>query len=179
MVRFAVCYPLTFSENYSGAQMNQTDFEIREVDPSEAGQLTQLAHLAKAYWGYSPEFMKAFDDELTITPEDLENERFLFRVGVQNGKICSFYALDLESEPDDSLEMTALFVEPTAIGKGYGKRLFEHSVQLSKSLGAECMMIHSDPYAEKFYTKMGAAKVKDIPSRSMEGREIPLLRYDL
>jgi GNAT superfamily N-acetyltransferase len=157
--------------------MNQSEFEVREVEPSEARQLTQLAHLAKAYWGYSPQFMAAFDDELTIKPDDLKNERFLFRVGTCNGKICSFYALDRESEPKNTVEMTALFVEPTAIGKGYGKHLFEHSVELAKSLGVSSMMIHSDPYAEKFYTKMGAMKLKDIASRSVEGREIPLLEY--
>ena len=159
--------------------MSQIDFEVREVNPSEAGKLTQLAHLAKAYWGYSPEFMEAFDDELTFQAEDLENERYLFRVGTCDGRICSFYALDTESEPEGSIEMNALFVEPTEIGKGLGKRLFEHAVEESRKLGADNMMIHSDPYAEKFYLKMGAEKVSDIPSRSLEGREIPLLKYDL
>jgi GNAT superfamily N-acetyltransferase len=159
--------------------MNQLEFEVREVDPSEAQQLTQLAHLAKAYWGYSPRFMDAFDNELTISADDLNNDRYLFRVGTCNGKICSFYTLDRESETDGSIEMSALFVEPTAIGKGLGQRLFEHSVQEAKSLGASNMIIHSDPYAEKFYTKMGAEKIRDVPSRSMEGRTIPLLKYAL
>jgi GNAT superfamily N-acetyltransferase len=158
--------------------MSQVDFVVREVDPAEAQQLTQLAHLAKAYWGYSPKFMDAFDDELTFKADDLKNDRYLFRVGTCDGTICSFYALDRESESDDSIEMTALFVEPTAIGKGLGKRLFEHAVEEAKNLGAANMMIHSDPYAEKFYTKMGAVKIKDIPSRSMEGRQIPLLKFD-
>jgi GNAT superfamily N-acetyltransferase len=159
--------------------MNQIEFEVREVDPSEANQLTQLAHLAKAYWGYSPRFMEAFDDELTISPDDLNNDRYVFRVGTCNGKICSFYTLDKESETKDSVEMSALFVEPTAIGKGLGKFLFEHSIQEAKNLGAHSMMIHSDPYAEKFYTKMGAKNVRDVPSRSVEGRTIPLLKYEL
>ncbi len=159
--------------------MNQLEFEVREVDPSEAPQLTQLAHLAKAYWGYSPGFMEAFDDELTISADDLNNDRYVFRVGTCNGKICSFYTLDKESETDGSIEMSALFVEPTAIGKGLGQRLFEHSVQEAKNLGASIMMIHSDPYAEKFYTKMGAEKVQDVPSRSVDDRTIPLLKYEL
>lgn len=159
--------------------MNQVDFEVRKVAPSEARQLTQLAHLAKAYWGYSPAFMDAVDDELTINADDLENNRFLFRVGTCDDTICSFYALDLESEPEGAVEMSALFVEPTAIGKGLGKRLFEHAVRQAKKLGASRMMIHSDPYAEKFYVKMGAVKIKDIPSRSVKGRDIPLLKFDL
>ena len=159
--------------------MSQVDFEIREVETSEAQKLTQLAHLAKAYWGYSPMFMQAFDNELTISAEDLNNDRYLFQVGTCDGTICSFYTLDKESDEDGSIEMSALFVEPTAIGKGLGKRLFEHAVQLAKKLGASSMMIHSDPYAEKFYIKMGAVKVKDIPSRSLENRDIPLLKFDL
>ena len=159
--------------------MSESDFQIREVDASEAGQLTQLAHLAKAYWGYPPEFMEAVDDELTIKPEDLENERFLFRVGTCKGKICSFYTLDRESEPEGSIELSALFVEPVMIGKGFGRHLFEHAVAESRALGAESIMIHSDPYAEKFYIRMGAEKVGDIPSRSVKNREIPLLKYTL
>jgi GNAT superfamily N-acetyltransferase len=159
--------------------MSEVDFEVREVEASEAKQLTQLAHLAKAYWGYSPRFMDAFDDELTITGEDLDNERYLFRVGTCDGKICGFYTLDRESESDGAIEMSALFVEPTAIGKGLGKRLFEHAVQEAKDQGARSMMIHSDPYAEKFYITMGAVKVSNIPSRSVEDRDIPLLKFDL
>ena len=159
--------------------MTQVDFEIRDVEPSEAGQLTQLAHLAKAYWGYPPEFMDAVDDELTIKPEDLANERFLFRVGTCAGKICSFYALDKHSEPENSIELSALFVEPMMIGKGYGRLLFEDAVAESRAQKADSIMIHSDPYAEKFYIRMGATKVGNIPSRSVIDREIPLLRYEL
>ena len=159
--------------------MSESDFKIREVDPSEAGQLTQLAHLAKAYWGYPPEFMAAVDDELTIQPEDLENKRLIFRVGTCRGKICSFYTLDKESEPEGSVELSALFVEPMMIGKGFGRHLFEHAVAESRALGAHSIMIHSDPYAEKFYTRMGATKIGKIPSRSVSDREIPLLKYDL
>ena len=159
--------------------MSQVNFEIREVKTSEAQKLTQLAHLAKAYWGYSPIFMQAFDDELTISADDLGNDRYVFRVGICDGTICSFYTLDKESEADGSIELSALFVEPTAIGKGLGKQLFEHAVQQAKDLGTSCMMIHSDPYAEKFYTKMGAVKLSDIPSRTVEDRNIPLLKFDL
>ena len=123
--------------------------------------------------------MEAFDDELTIRADDLNDDRYLFRVGICDGSICGFYALDKESETGESIEMSALFVEPTAIGRGLGKYLFEHSVAQARDLGASSMMIHSDPYAEKFYTNMGAIKVKDIPSRSVEGRNIPLLKFDL
>lgn len=159
--------------------MSQIEFVVREVNPSEAGQLTQLAHLAKAYWGYPPEFMDAFDEELTIRAEDLENARFLFRVGTCDGRVCSFYTLDTEAGKEDSIEMTALFVEPTEIGKGLGKLLFEHAVEEARGLGAKTMVIRSDPYAEKFYLKMGAIKIDDIPSRSLEERDIPLLQYTL
>lgn len=157
--------------------MDNDKFEIRRVEASESSQLTQLAHLAKSYWGYSPEFMLAFDEELTFHEEDLSDEKTLFRVGTFEGEICAFYALrfDLGNE----VEMTALFVAPTMLGRGMGRRLFEHAVEQARQRGAHKMMIHSDPYAEKFYIKMGAVKIGDVPSRSVEDREIPLLEYVL
>lgn len=157
--------------------MGDNKFKIRKVESSESPQLTQLAHLAKAYWGYSPEFMLAFDEELTFNTEDLDDEHAMFRVGTFDGRICSFYALRFEGE--NQLEMTALFVEPTMLGKGLGSRLFEHAVKKARKRGAKKMMIHSDPYAEKFYIKMGAVNVGNVPSRSVEDREIPLLEYIL
>lgn len=159
--------------------MNQSSFEIRKVEPSEAPVLTQLAHLAKAYWGYSPEFMAACDETLSFNADDLNNERYAFRVGTENGTIRSFYTLDKESEADGSIEMSALFVEPTALGRGFGRRLFEHSVELARKFGAKNMMIHSDPYAEEFYIKMGAVNVGTIASDSIENRELPLLQFNL
>lgn len=157
--------------------MDDSKFKIRKVDSSESPQLTQLAHLAKAYWGYSPEFMLAFDAELTFNSEDLDDEYAMFRVGTFDQRICSFYALRFEA--DNQVEMTALFVEPTMVGKGLGRHLFEHAVKKARKRGAKKMVIHSDPYAEKFYTKMGAINIGNVTSRSVEGREIPLLEYAL
>lgn len=157
--------------------MGDNSFKIRRVESSESSQLTQLAHLAKAYWGYSPEFMLAFDAELTFQAADLDDEHAIFRVGTFDGRICSFYALRLEA--DNQLEMTALFVEPTMLGKGLGRRLFEHAVKKARKRGAKNILIHSDPYAEKFYLKMGAVNIGNVASRSVEDREIPLLEYTL
>jgi len=157
--------------------VDDSKFEIRKVKSSESPQLTQLAHLAKAYWGYSPEFMLAFDAELTFNDEDLDDERTIFRVGTFENQICSFYALRFDA--DNQVEMTALFVAPTMLGKGLGRRLFEHAVKKARKRGVNKIMIHSDPYAEKFYIKMGAVNVGNVPSRSVEDREIPLLEYTL
>lgn len=159
--------------------MNKPVFEIRKAEPSEAPVLSQLAHLAKAFWGYSSEFMAAFDEELSYNVDDLNNDRYTFRVGTEDGNIRGFYALDLDTGSDDSVEMIALFVEPTALGRGMGRRLFEHSVQRARKSGAKIMMIHSDPYAEKFYLKMNAKNVGTVPSGSIEGRELPLMEYAL
>lgn len=159
--------------------MHESVFEIRKAEPSEAPSLSQLAHLAKAFWGYSSEFMEAFDEELSYNVDDLNNERYAFRVGTEDGNIRGFYALDLEAGSDNLVEMIALFVEPTALGRGMGRRLFEHSVERARESGARTMMIHSDPYAEKFYLKMNAKTVGSIPSGSIEGRELPLMEYQL
>lgn len=159
--------------------MNKTELTIRSVKPKEASQLTQLAHLAKAYWGYSPEFLDSCAEDLTYRKADIKNSRYLFKVGIVGKKIHGFYALDFEIDTQNTVEMMALFVEPTAIGKGYGRRLFEHAVQTARDLGANSMLIHSDPYAEDFYLKMGATTIGDIESSCIEKRLLPLMSYAL
>ncbi|MEE9447301.1 MAG: GNAT family N-acetyltransferase [Arenicellales bacterium] len=157
----------------------ETVIEVRPVLPSEAPLLSQVAHIAKAYWGYSPEFMQAFDAELTFSEADLSDEHNLFRVCTRDGNIRGFYALDLVSDSEDHVEMTALFVEPMALGSGLGSRLFADAVEEARKAGAKEMMIHSDPYAEKFYLKMGAENMGAVASRTVSEREIPLLRFVL
>lgn len=39
---------------------------------SDAGQLTTLARLSKAHWGYPREWLHLWEADLTITPETID-----------------------------------------------------------------------------------------------------------
>ena len=72
-----------------------------------------------------------------------------------------------------------LFVEPDAMGKGYGKRLFEHAQQMARAAGYSEIQWESDPNAEAFYLKMGAERIGEKHSLLIKGRVLPQMRIVL
>lgn len=147
---------------------------IRPAEPAEAAALTDLAMRAKASHGYDEAFMEAARTELTLS-RDYVAERLVFVVD-ERGAIGGFYAL-VVTPP--ACELDALFVEPRAHGKGYGRLLLEHAAGEARALGCREMTIQADPFAEPFYLALGAERVGERESGSIPGRMLPLLRYAL
>jgi GNAT superfamily N-acetyltransferase len=147
---------------------------IRRARPDEAAALTDLALRSKAHWGYDVAFMAACRDELTMTPEIVAAKPvFVFEA---QSKIRGFYALEVHAMDAD---VSFLFVEPAAMGRGVGKVLWRHLTGEAKRLGAARITIESDPDAEGFYQAMGARTVGEAPSGSIPGRTLPLLEVAL
>ncbi|MCW2870403.1 GNAT family N-acetyltransferase [Actinacidiphila oryziradicis] len=143
---------------------------IRAAALAEAELLTELAMRSKAHWGYDETFMAACRDELTMLPHELEPCRTT--VAERSGSILGFVTLE-GSPPEGILGM--MFVEPDAIGRGVGRRLFEHAVATARELGFERFTIDADPNAEPFYLAMGAVRIGTAPSGAIPGRMLPLL----
>src|SRR5262245_22156597 len=74
-------------------------------------------------------------------------------------------------------ELSLLFVEPTHIGTGVGRRLFEHAAATARTAGFDGFTIDADPYAEDFYRAMGAIRTGVAPSSVRPGRELPRLTF--
>jgi hypothetical protein len=62
-----------------------------------------------------------------------------------------------------------MFLEPHAIGRGYGRRMWDDAVAGARADGSSELLIESDRFAEDFYLTMGAVRVGAAASR-MEGR---------
>lgn len=148
---------------------------IRPGRKDEASFLTKLALRSKGYWEYDPEFLRDCLADLTITPEFISSN-VVFVIEVK-GIAVGFYSLERLASAD--VELVHLFVEPSAIGRGYGKHLLRHAVETAKRLGFKEMIITSDPWAEPFYKSMGATRIGEVESAVRPGRMLPLLRYDL
>lgn len=148
---------------------------IRRAALHEAALLTDLALRSKAHWGYDAEFIADCRADLTLTPEYLGSHQVF--VVEEQGIVTGFYSLERQAEAD--VELVHLFVEPCAIGAGYGKRLWLHAVETARGLGFQEIVISSDPFAESFYLAMGARRVGQVASAVREGRYLPLLRYRL
>lgn len=147
---------------------------IRPALADEAEALTTLALRSKAYWGYDAAFMRACVPALTISPARIAVEPFC--VAEAGGQVVGFAGLRIAGA---DAELTDLFVEPGAIGRGYGRHLWRHAIGVARAHGARWLRIESDPFAEAFYRAMGAERIGEAPSDAIPGRSLPLLRYDL
>lgn len=147
---------------------------IRPARPDEAAALSALALRAKAHWGYDAAFLAACRDDLTLTAEEIATDTI--RVATIDGQPRGIYGLRRAGE---SVELTDLWVEPTAIGKGLGRALWNDAVAAARAGGARELLVQSDPHAEGFYRAMGAARIGTKPSTVFPGKELPLLRLAL
>ena len=116
--------------------------------------LTEIAHRAKAHWGYPDEWMRLWRDELTIPSAYLD--RAVVNVARIATQPVAFYALiPLEERPQD-WELEHLWVSPASMGLGIGRVLVTHAIREVAGRGGRSMFILSDPHAESFYHGMGA-----------------------
>ena len=119
--------------------------------------------------------MQACLKELTLDSRYIEsNPTFVIEVG--RGAI-GFYSLEHVSASE--AELGYLFVEPTFIGKGYGRKLMAHAQQKARYLGYNQIIIQGDPNAEQFYRAAGGSVVGTRKSTSIPDRELPVFCIDL
>ena len=148
--------------------------KIRQGSPADAPTLTDIAMRSKSHWGYDNAFMEACQGELTFDESNFPATYFGI---VEDPMILGFYALDIHTK--DKIEMTALFVEPQYIGRGYGKALMNHAKIQAKVFGAKELFVQADPNAEAFYQAMGGINDGKKESGSIAGRYLPILRFNL
>lgn len=152
-------------------------FSVIRANPSQAAELTEIAHAAKAFWKY-PEHWLAFWRErgdMTITASSIvENPTF---VAVKSHELVGFYTLILRQ---DTGVLENLFIKPDYIGKGIGKLLFQHALQQAKQLGMKKLSLESDPNAKDFYEHMGMKQTGEKKSMLFEEeRVLPIMELEL
>jgi GNAT superfamily N-acetyltransferase len=131
---------------------------------SHTESLRDIAYAAKAHWGYDPALVRAWADSFEFPAE----ERILVEDGgwaavVPKGEVCWL---------DD------LWVEPAAMGRGLGRRLFERAAELGRELGCTRMEWEAEPNALGFYERMGASYVRDSDVTEW-GRVLPVMGVSL
>lgn len=150
---------------------------IRRAYSSEAKVLSDLAFRSKAHWDYTSEFMDACKDELSYTPEQIDDNKYIYTVTVKDEGVVGFYKL--ENIQQERILLEALFVDPSFIGLGIGKVLFEHAKQSAIEHRGLFLDVQSDPNAEEFYTNMGMTIIGKQESGSIQGRYLPTLTMPL
>jgi GNAT superfamily N-acetyltransferase len=142
---------------------------IRPARAGEAATLTALALRSKAHWGYDAAFMARVRPILTFSEDDLVASPVY--VLDADGTAVGMYRLT-GAPPTGELE--DLWLDPSAIGQGGGRRMFNHALATARTLGFDELTIEAEPNAEGFYAAMGATRVGE--RRSPSGRTLSLLR---
>ena len=149
-------------------------YRLRPPVPSELPALSNLCLTSKAYWGYDAAFMAACVEELTLKESDLETDPIV--VLEDEDGIAGIAQLTFAP---DGCYLEKLFIDPTRMGKGYGRHLYQWALQTATAKGADAMIVEADPGAAPFYERMGAARAGEVPSGSIAGRTLPRFIHPL
>lgn len=145
---------------------------IRQAKSYESEILTRISIESEAYWGYDADFMEKFSSTYRVTEEFINNNPTF--VMEEEGTIIGFYGM---INSDNSTFLEYLYIEPSRIGKGYGKLLWNHMVGYCREKGIKEIEFVTSPQAEAFYTKLGAVVIEQVESLVTKGRIIPKLIY--
>jgi ribosomal protein S18 acetylase RimI-like enzyme len=146
---------------------------IRRATADDADALSDLAHRAKAHWGYPATWMREWDAQLTIIPGYLEMHDVW--VSEEDGAIVGMCALE---DRQDRWNLEHVWVDPAAHGRGVGRALVLHALEEARRRHDGVVELLSDPYASGFYERLGARRAGEVPAPMPGAKDRTLPRYE-
>lgn len=146
---------------------------LRTATGDDADALTDLAHRAKAHWGYPASWMREWDPQLTIIPGYLELHDVWVAVG--DGAIVGMCALE---DRGARWTLEHVWVEPSLHRQGIGRRLVDQALAMARARHARVVELLADPYATGFYERLGARLTGRVPAPMPGARDRTLPRYE-
>ncbi|MFN8383682.1 MAG: GNAT family N-acetyltransferase [Anaerolineales bacterium] len=148
---------------------------IEKAQAEQASTLTKIAISAKRHWNYPERWIELWTPALTISPDYIsKHETWL---AIINEKPVGFYSL---VQDDEAFWLDNLWILPDFMGKGIGKKLFQHVLERCRALNVSALKIEADPNAQSFYEKMGAHKVGERHSQvDGQPRILPIMEINL
>ncbi len=146
---------------------------MTQASAADLAALSALCLRSKAYWNYDAAFLEACRSELTLSASDLDDAIAVTR---QPHRFTGIVQVALLGQ---TATLERLFIEPDLIGQGLGKALLHWAVDQARSAGALQLRIEADPGAAPFYLAQNATQIGSVPSGSIPGRQLPLLRIAL
>jgi ribosomal protein S18 acetylase RimI-like enzyme len=152
---------------------------VRRADPAEAAGLapvlTALCRRSKASWGYPPELLDRWANDLRIEPGDIVDDTVLVAETEHDG-LVGFARV---AQRTDHTQLKDLWVEPAAFRMGVGRSLWAAAIAVASDLAFDELRFAADPNAEPFYVHLGARRIGMLPSEIVNGRTLPLMAFDL
>jgi GNAT superfamily N-acetyltransferase len=149
---------------------------LRAATGDDADALTDLAHRAKAHWGYPENWMREWDPQLTILPGYIDmHDVWIAELG---GAIVGMCALE---ERGSRWTLEHVWVEPFAHRSGIGRALVLRALDTARERRARSVELLADPFATGFYEKLGARRTGDVraPMPGARNRTLPRYEFDL
>jgi len=168
--------PRSSRQECAGGVRRPTTLLIRDAAPADAPVLGDIAAAAKAHWGYPDAWMAAWRASLAIAPADLAH----WRVRIATGDDVAPIGFVATSDSLPRWAVEHLWVHPTVMGRGIGRRLLLDALHAAHAAGALGLTIDADPHASDFYRRCGARVVSALPA-PMPGapdRTLPRLWLD-
>ncbi|MEM1219665.1 MAG: GNAT family N-acetyltransferase [Bacteroidota bacterium] len=131
--------------------------------------MNKISWVAKSHWGYPDDWMERWKPDLELHKEDLSKQEIL--VLLDGAQAIGFSAVQDYSE---HVEVNHLWILPSYIGKGLGKRLLQKSLTKALVKGRP-VLVDADPNAEGFYTNFGFITFAQVASYP-PGRFLPRMR---
>ena len=126
---------------------------VRAAAASDYERVRELTFESKAHWGYDRDFVRSWAQGLSF---ESAQERWVAEL---DGEIVAWAAL---VPPTDGVAvLDDLWVDPAAMGRGLGRRLFLLAADRARDLGAERLEWGAEPNAVGFYEKLGGRKLRD------------------
>ncbi len=147
---------------------------LRSARNDEAPFLTSIAARSKAHWPYDQAYLTLCAEATRIAPGDIQD--WHFAVAELDGRVIGFSGV---APVKGEFMLDHLWIEPEFIGKGFGALLFDDAMTKARAMGWTKLLIAADPYAEQFYSKMGAKRVGERESKIRSGFFLPLMEHDL
>ena len=156
---------------FSVGHGEMTTWMIRRTVAADAERLSELAHRAKAHWGYPPSWLARWDAALTITPSYVEAHA-VFAAEDDDG-IAAFCALEDQGE---HWVLEHVWVAPERHGRGIGRALVRHALAHAHAIRPGRVQVTSDPGAAEFYARLGARRTGSVaaPMEGAPDRELPV-----
>ena len=150
----------------------EPELTLRQALPSEADTARELIGRSMAVWDKPAGNLEEAIGLMSLSAADIErDEAWVFDDGE---RMVGFLRISLAGH---EAEIEELHLEPEWIGRGLGRRLFEHGVERARARNARLLIWSTDRYALGFYLAMGGVITGSEPS-GIEGDE-PLTTMEL
>lgn len=147
--------------------------KFRKANRNDIETLSAIAIEAKAHWGYPSSWLKLWEEFLTVTIEQVQNDT-IFVCELQE-KIIGFIGISAE---ENLAEIEHLWVLPEFMGRGIGRALFKHALKWCQANAVEQLKVICDPNALGFYKALGG-KVIGEESSIPPPRVLPVLQFSV